>query len=111
MSENGFAVGGHTFGRKGGIRPHTAAKQRFGCRPFGTDTVGYFRTLPRVDLGMAIQLLTGHNGMRRHTSKFGEDRDDVECRLRGEEEEDARLISGHGTPHHGVQRLGSPPSR
>ena len=53
------------------------------------DTFGYFRTLPRADLGKAIQLLTGHNGMRRHTAKFSKDQTGVECRLCGEEEEDA----------------------
>ena len=54
-----------------------------------TDTPWYFRNLPRNDLGMALQLLTGHNGMKRHSSKTGGDRDDVDCRLCGDEEEDA----------------------
>ena len=53
------------------------------------DTARYFTSLSRTDLGRAIQLLTGHNGMRRHTAKFDKDQVNVECRLCGEEEEDA----------------------
>ena len=54
------------------------------------DTARYFsKSLSRTELGRAIQLLTGHNGMRRHTAKFDKDQVNVECRLCGEEEEDA----------------------
>ena len=46
-----------------------------------TDTPGYFRSLPRTDLGMALQLLTGHNGLRRHTAKLDKSTDVTVCRL------------------------------
>ena len=35
-----------------------------------TDSPGYFRSLPRTDLGLALQLLTSHSGLRRHMAKL-----------------------------------------
>ena len=49
----------------------------------------FFKCLPRNELGMAIQLLTGHNNLGRHQAKVQALEQVVDCRLCGEEEEDA----------------------
>ena len=55
----------------------------------GMEDTLYFRNLSRVDLGKAIRLLTGHNGLKRHMFKVCPEVTDSDCRLCGEEEEDS----------------------
>ena len=53
------------------------------------DFVPFMRSLNREELGKAIQYLTGHNSLRRHLVKIKGPEPDSDCRLCGEEEEDA----------------------
>ena len=81
---------GSRLWQKRWTQTQTCTQTKIWMPSIGTpDTARYFTSLSRTDLGRAIQLLTGHNGMRRHTAKFEKNQPDVECRLCGEEEEDA----------------------
>ena len=51
------------------------------------DRTPLIRRLSRIDLGLLIQFITGHNYLRRHRKVMGEEAD--RCRLCGEDIEDS----------------------
>ena len=67
------------------------------------DLSRFFRGLPRLELGMTIQFITGHNSLLRHEAKLNKEIASLDCRLCGHGVEDAAhlwsnctMVRGHG---------------
>ena len=79
-------LGGTKHGIAGGETSRLAIKQKSGFHSSGRKG-HHFGRLSRIDLGLLIQFVTGHNYLCRHRKVMGEE--DDRCRLCGEDIEDS----------------------